>query len=76
MVPPDLSNTPVPPLSRLLLSLASNYVPSLRNSLPSNEPSTGGGGCVHTLARRDIHDPEHRVQFIVFSCLIPVLVLL
>ncbi|KAI9058934.1 DUF21-domain-containing protein [Trametes sanguinea] len=61
----------VPPLipsysSRLLLTLASavsQHVP-FRSTPPS------------TLARRDIHDPEHRVQFILFACLIPILVLL
>ena len=78
MVPPDISITPVPLLQRLLLSLASHHGDSLRNSSSPPGPSAaaGGGGGVHTLARRDIHDADHRVQFIVFSCLIPVLVLL
>ena len=77
MVPPDISISPVPLLQRLLLSLASHHGDSLRNPPSPSEPSaTGSGGGVHTLARRDIHDADHRVQFIVFSCLIPVLVLL
>ena len=36
----------------------------------------GGGGGVHAFVRRDIHDPDHRAEFIAFSCLIPILVLL
>ncbi|PIL34294.1 transporter [Ganoderma sinense ZZ0214-1] len=76
MVPPDIKLTPVPLLQRLLLSLALRHGDSLRN-LSSPEPSAvGGGGGVHTLARRDIRDADHRAQFIVFSCLIPILVLL
>ncbi|OSD00294.1 DUF21-domain-containing protein [Trametes coccinea BRFM310] len=61
----------VPPLirassSRLLLTLASavsQHVP-LRSTQPA------------TLARRDIHDPQHRGEFILFICLIPILVIL
>ncbi|KAI1788587.1 hypothetical protein LXA43DRAFT_949836 [Ganoderma leucocontextum] len=76
MVPPELSSTPVPLLPRLLFSLAS-HVPFLRNSSsPGPYAAAGGDGGVHTLARRDIHDPDHRAQFIIFSCLIPILVLL
>ena len=77
MVPPDLNNSPFSLLPRLLVSLTTNYVHSLPNT--SSEPCTaggGGGGVTHTLARRDIHDPDHHPQFIIFSCLIPVLVLL
>ena len=31
---------------------------------------------VEALARRDIHDADHRAEFIIYSCLIPILVLL
>ncbi|KAI0349379.1 DUF21-domain-containing protein [Trametes cingulata] len=62
MVPPLIrSSSP-----RLLLTLASalsQHVP------PRSTPSSA-------LARRDIHDPDERAQFIVFACLIPILVLL
>ena len=76
MVPPDISITPVPLLQRLLFSLASQHGDSLRNSSSPQPSAAGGGGAVHTFARRDIHDPSHRAQFIIFSSLIPILVLL
>ena len=83
MVPPDPPSTPASPFPRLLLSLtsaASRHVPALRNSASQvfePEPSAPGSGAgVHALARRDIHDADHRAEFIIYSCLIPILVLL
>ena len=80
MVPSDPAGTPASPFPRLLLSLASaasHHVPFLRIPGPqSSEPSTLGGSGVHALARRDIHDADHRAEFIIYSCLIPILVLL
>ena len=69
MVPPLLNS----PSSRLLLTLASavsHHVPSL-HTLSRSKPDHH---VAHTLARRELdhHDPE----FIVFACLIPILVLL
>ncbi|KAI0665573.1 hypothetical protein C8Q78DRAFT_986223 [Trametes maxima] len=60
----------VPPLirassPRLLLTLAS----AVSQHVPSSTPRSAR-------ARRDIHDPDERAEFIVFSCLIPILVLL
>ncbi|TBU40660.1 hypothetical protein BD309DRAFT_966933 [Dichomitus squalens] len=80
MVPPQPPATPASPFPRLLISLASaasRHVPFLRVHDPYRaEPSTLGGSGVHALVRRDIHDADHRVQFVLFSCLIPILVLL
>ncbi|KAI0660310.1 hypothetical protein C8Q70DRAFT_87060 [Cubamyces menziesii] len=62
MVPPLIrSSSP-----RLLLTLAS----AVSQHVPSRSTSPG------TLARRDIRDPEHRAEYIVFICLIPMLVIL
>ncbi|KAI0643240.1 DUF21-domain-containing protein [Trametes meyenii] len=60
----------VPPLirassPRLLLTLAS----AVSQHVPRSTPRS-------TLVRRDIHDSNERAEFIVFSCLIPILVLL
>ena len=83
MVPPDPPSTPASPFPRLLLSLASaasRHVPALRTlGSQTYEPSAlvgSSGAGVHALARRDIHDADHRAEFIIYSCLIPILVLL
>ncbi|KAI0764165.1 hypothetical protein BD413DRAFT_641282 [Trametes elegans] len=68
MVPP-LIRSPSPRLLWTLASAVSHHVPSLRSTLLSrSEPGA--------LARRDIHDPDERAQFIVFACLIPILVIM
>ena len=77
MVPPVL---PVPsiPSSGLLLALASaalHHVPPLRNPLPDDRLGPGEGAA-HAFVRRDIHDPDQRAVFVIYSCLIPILVLL
>ncbi|KAI0364646.1 DUF21-domain-containing protein [Pilatotrama ljubarskyi] len=62
MVPPLIRSSS----SRLLLTLAS----ALSQHVPPRSTSLGAH------ARRDIHDPNERAQFIIFACLIPILVLL
>ncbi len=66
----------VPPLPKFsssgLLLAAAQHVPLLRTFL-SLAPADS---VPHALARRDINSPDERVQFVVFACLIPVLVLL
>ncbi|KAI0819743.1 DUF21-domain-containing protein [Trametes gibbosa] len=64
MVPPLIRSS-----SRLLLTLAS----AVSQHVPSRSTSRGAHSA---LSRRDIHDPSHRAEFVVFACLIPILVLL
>ncbi|KAI0688488.1 hypothetical protein C8T65DRAFT_721507 [Cerioporus squamosus] len=67
MVPPP-PNLPSSGLLSTLASAASHYVPFL---------SLGPGDSTHALVRRDdIHSPDERARFVIFACLIPVLVLL
>ncbi|KAH9847079.1 DUF21-domain-containing protein [Lenzites betulinus] len=61
MVPPLIRSS-----SRLLLTLAS----AVSQHVPSRSTSRGA------LSRRDIHDSSHRAEFVIFACLIPILVLL
>ncbi|RPD58215.1 DUF21-domain-containing protein [Lentinus tigrinus ALCF2SS1-7] len=72
MVPP-LPNFPSSGLLLTLASAVSEHVLPLRNSLSA---VGSGDSAAHTLVRRDIHDPDQRAVFIVYSCLIPILVLL
>ena len=69
MVPPLLKTV----FSRLLHTLVSAV--HTQDVHPSrNVP--GPGPNAHAFVRRDIHDPDERAMFIIFSCLIPILVLL
>lgn len=76
MVPTPLNISPRSP--RLLvtsISLLSQYVPSIARTLLGSTSDGGSPSALHTYAKRaaaDTHGPE----FIVFACLIPVLVLL
>ncbi|KAG1824510.1 uncharacterized protein BJ212DRAFT_1320706, partial [Suillus subaureus] len=76
MVPTPLNISPRSP--RLLVtsfSLLSQYVPSITRKLFGSTPDGGSPSALHAYAKRaaaSTHGPE----FIVFACLIPVLVLL
>ena len=65
---------PTAPFLRLLHSLASvvhQDVPPSTRSFPNADASG------HALVRRDDHrSPDERAEFIIFACLIPILVLL
>ncbi|KAH0835690.1 hypothetical protein J3R83DRAFT_9464 [Lanmaoa asiatica] len=73
MVPSPLHSPRSSPLSILtLLSVLSQHVPNIARKLggANNDPTI-----LHTYAKRATSDP-HSPEFIVFACLIPVLVLL
>ena len=73
MVVPVTSDSSFPRLLYNLASSVSQYVPFIH---PEHQPKQLWSRDVHTLARRDIHDADHRAEFIIYSCLIPILVLL
>ena len=65
----------IPHTPRLLLTLASvasQHVPNLLRST-SDTPLQPGAGSLHVLAKRG---ETHDTTFVVFACLIPILVLL
>lgn len=71
MVPTLLHFSKSPRLLLALASVASQHVPNLPNQL--SQLATGQD-LPHVLGKRD--DDKHNTTFVVFACLIPVLVLL
>ncbi|KAG1727783.1 uncharacterized protein EDB91DRAFT_1163245 [Suillus paluster] len=74
MVPTPLNSPRSPRLLFTSLSLLSQYVPSITRKLLGSGPD-GSPTALHTYAKRAAAS-SHGPEFIVFACLIPVLVLL
>ena len=74
---PTLRHSPhTPRLLLTLASVASQYVPNLVH-LPADTLAQPGAGSVHAFTKRDSDDLDrHSPEFVVFACLIPILVLL
>ena len=71
---PTLRHSPhTPRLLLTLASVASQYVPNLAHLLP-HTLAQPGAAAAHPLAKRDLD--HNSPEFVVFACLIPILVLL